>query len=41
MRLEDLVELAEGTATVAGLGHGLEVAEEVHVDQMLRRGHSI
>ena len=30
VRLQDLTELAEAATAVAGLGDGLEVAEEVH-----------
>jgi hypothetical protein len=31
---EDLAELAEAAPAVAGLGDGLEIAEEVHEDRM-------
>jgi hypothetical protein len=41
VRFEDLAQLAEAAAAVAGLGDGLEVAEEVHEDQMMRRSDDL
>jgi hypothetical protein len=37
VRFQDLAQLAEAATAVAGLGDGFEVAEELHVDQMIRR----
>jgi hypothetical protein len=37
MWFEDLANLAEAATAVAGLGDGLEVAEEVHAIRCFRR----